>query len=74
MNIIKQSTTLTDRIIREGECHHLTGICRTTRYMMEKEGRFPQRRKIGGRSVGWMLSEILEWQRLQPKVISEKAG
>ena len=30
-----------DRIIREVECRRLTGICRTTRYMMEKEGRLP---------------------------------
>ncbi|TAI99384.1 helix-turn-helix transcriptional regulator [Pectobacterium versatile] len=74
MSIIKQSTTLTDRMIREAECRQLTGICRTTRYMMEKDGAFPARRKLGGRSVGWILSEILEWQRMQPKVISEKAG
>ncbi|MEI7266990.1 helix-turn-helix transcriptional regulator [Pectobacterium versatile] len=74
MSIIKQSTILTDRMIREAECHQLTGICRTTRYMMEKEGAFPARRKLGGRSVGWILSEILEWQRMQPKVIYEKVG
>ncbi|MEI7253899.1 AlpA family phage regulatory protein [Dickeya dadantii] len=71
MNI---STSTNERIIRENECRQLTGICRTTRYMMEKEGKFPPRRKIGGRAVGWMLSEILEWQRKQPKVITEKAA
>lgn len=74
MNHLKQPSPPAERVIREAECRQLTGICRTTRYMMEKEGVFPARRKLGGRSVGWMLSEILEWQRQQPKVISEKAA
>ena len=52
-----------DRIIREVECRRLTGICRTTRYMMEKEGKFPARRKLGGRAVGWRLSEVSAWQK-----------
>ncbi|MEF3136656.1 AlpA family phage regulatory protein [Klebsiella quasipneumoniae subsp. quasipneumoniae] len=52
-----------DRIIREVECRRLTGICRTTRYMMEKEGKFPARRKLGGRAVGWLLSEVSAWQK-----------
>ncbi|MBH2769619.1 AlpA family phage regulatory protein [Serratia nevei] len=60
-----------DRVVREAECRQLTGLCRTTRYLMEKEGTFPTRRKLGGRSVGWMLSEISEWQKRQPKVITD---
>lgn len=56
-----------DRIIREVECCRLTGICRTTRYMMEKEGKFPSRRKLGGRAVGWLLSEVSAWQQSRSK-------
>ena len=56
-----------DRVIREKECRTLTGLSRTTRYLKEKEGNFPLRRKLGGRAVGWMLSEIQEWQDSQPK-------
>lgn len=56
-----------DRIIREVECRQLTGICRTTRYMMEKAGEFPARRKLGGRAVGWLLSEVSDWQRSRSK-------
>lgn len=74
MNQFKQHPKPEERVIREAECRKLTGICRTTRYMMEKEGLFPARRKLGGRSVGWLLSEILEWQRQQPRVISKKAA
>lgn len=70
MNHFKPSHPSAERVIREAECRQLTGICRTTRYMMEKEGLFPARRKLGGRSVGWLLSEISIWQQNQPKAES----
>lgn len=57
------------RVIREPECREITGICRTTRYLMEKKGLFPARRKLGGRAIGWMLVEVLEWLNSQPKVL-----
>jgi prophage regulatory protein len=31
--------------------------------MMEKEGKFPARRKLGGRAIGWLLSEVTAWQQ-----------
>lgn len=74
MNQFKQSQPPAERVIREAECRQLTGICRTTRYMMEKDGKFPSRRKLGGRSVGWLLSEICAWQINQPKVDSNQAA
>ncbi|PZY24384.1 AlpA family transcriptional regulator [Escherichia coli] len=43
----------TDRFIREKECEKLS---------LEKAGQFPSRRKLGGRSVGWSLSEVLAWK------------
>ncbi|EOT8315020.1 helix-turn-helix transcriptional regulator, partial [Escherichia coli] len=52
MNQLKQSQSLSDRVIREDECRKLTGVCRTTRYELEKKGRFPSRLNLGGRSVG----------------------
>lgn len=67
MNYFKQPSPPTERVIREAECRKLTGICRTTRYMMEKEGSFPARRKLGGRAVGWLLSEVTAWQQSRSK-------
>ncbi|EMO8816845.1 AlpA family phage regulatory protein [Klebsiella michiganensis] len=67
MNQFKQPLPPEERVIREDECRRLTGICRTTRYMMEKEGEFPARRKLGGRAVGWLLSEVSDWQRSRSK-------
>lgn len=63
MSHLKQPLPPVERVIREAECRQLTGICRTTRYMMEKEGQFPARRKLGGRAVGWLLSEVSAWQQ-----------
>lgn len=74
MNQPKQLHQLAERVIREAECRQLTGLCRTTRYLMEKEGKFPSRRKLGGRSVGWLLSEVTAWQQNQPKVIGVAHG
>ncbi|ECA0404535.1 AlpA family phage regulatory protein [Salmonella enterica subsp. enterica serovar Newport] len=63
-----------DRTIREPECRQITGLCRTTRYMMEKEGKFPTRRKLGGRAVGWLLSEVTAWQHSRSKQTPKQAG
>lgn len=52
---------ISERIIREAERLATTGIPRTTCWAMEKDGRFPKRVKIGPNSVGWKLSQILEW-------------
>ena len=56
-----------DRIIRESECRQITGLCRMHRYNLEKQGKFPCRRQLGGRSVGWLLSEVNGWVHSQPK-------
>ncbi|EFO3514184.1 AlpA family phage regulatory protein [Escherichia coli] len=63
-----------DRIIREAECSKLTGVSRTTRYELEKKGSFPSRRNLGGRSVGWLLSEVMEWVKSRDRINSGKAA
>lgn len=60
-----------DRIVREEECRQLTGLCRTTRYMMEKEGTFPKKVRIGNRASGWRLSDIQAWIKNTDNVISQ---
>lgn len=49
------------RIIRKPEVQHLVGLSDATIYRMERQGRFPGRVQLGGNSVGWFLSEILDW-------------
>ncbi len=59
MNTI--SNQIPDRIIREKERQLITSISRAHAYQLEKVGRFPKRIHLGCRSVGWRLSELMEW-------------
>ncbi len=59
---------MNDRIIRESECEKTSGLSRTTRWRLESIGLFPKRRVIGPNSVGWLESEITEWQENLPRV------
>ncbi len=51
----------TDRFIRDQECEKMSGLSRTTRWRLEREGKFPKRRQISPNGVGWLLSEIQSW-------------
>ena len=49
------------RLIRWPEVKVLTGISRVTAWRMEKNGKFPRRRKLGENSVAWIASEVEAW-------------
>lgn len=53
--------TLHDRIIREPEERALTGLCRTTRYELEKRGEYPKGVMLSARARGHWLSEVRAW-------------
>jgi prophage regulatory protein len=50
-----------DRIIREPEVREISGLSRTTRWRLEREGKFPARRKLSDNAIGWLESEIRDW-------------
>jgi predicted DNA-binding transcriptional regulator AlpA len=51
-----------------------TGIDRVTIWRLERSGSFPRRRRISGRSVRWIDSEIDAWiQALPAAKLLEKA-
>jgi len=52
---------MSDRIVREPERRVITGLCRTTAYMLERRGEFPRRVVLTGGRVGWRESELLAW-------------
>jgi len=54
---------MTDRFIREPECKSTSGLSRSTRWRLERDGRFPSRRRISPNAVGWLESEIQDWLR-----------
>ena len=49
------------RFMREPEILKITGLSRATIVRLEKEGRFPLRRKISRQCVGWLSSEVDQW-------------
>ncbi|HHQ6582557.1 TPA: helix-turn-helix transcriptional regulator [Serratia fonticola] len=63
-----------DRIVREAECRKITGLCRTTRFLMEREGKFPARVRISARAVGWKLSDLQEWTKNAKPVTGKLAS
>lgn len=52
---------MNERIILEAERKRMTGISRTTAWRMEKQGKYPKRRKVSDGLVGWLESELDEW-------------
>jgi len=50
-----------DRFVREDEVARITGLSRTTRWRLERRGKFPRRRQISTNAVGWSLNEIRAW-------------
>ena len=58
------------RIIKLPEVKHLTGLGRSSIYRMMGEGKFPSSISLGGgRSVGWVESEVTGWieERIQER-------
>jgi len=50
-----------DRILREVEVGHRTGLSRTTRWRLAKAGKFPSPVRLTERAIGWRESAILAW-------------
>nr|WP_284694688.1 AlpA family phage regulatory protein [Geomonas sp. Red32] len=46
----------------------MLNVSHMTIYRLEKRGEFPARRKITGKKVGWLASEVREWLAALPKV------
>jgi prophage regulatory protein len=56
-----QSPIAIDAIIREPECWRRTGLSRSTRWRLERKGKFPRRRQLSPGCSGWLASEIAAW-------------
>ena len=60
------------RLIRLPEVRKMTGLSRTRIYELEREGRFPRRRKLSERACAWVAAEVQEWARSRPVAGGEK--
>jgi prophage regulatory protein len=59
----QNSVALVDRFIGEDECLQLTNLSRTTRWRLERNGKFPKRRQISTNRCAWSLSEVQGWMQ-----------
>jgi prophage regulatory protein len=51
-----------DRILREREVEHATGLSRTTRWRGVRAGTFPAPVELTPGTVGWRETDIARWQ------------
>lgn len=49
------------KVIRLQQVMEMTGLGRSTVYKYVNENWFPKPIPLGGRSVGWLESEVVEW-------------
>ncbi len=56
-----------DRFLREPEVCRITGLSRTTRWRLERDGKFPKRIKISENARANLLSQILDWMAARVK-------
>ncbi|HBC1013523.1 TPA: AlpA family phage regulatory protein [Escherichia coli] len=68
IQILKENGENCDRRIREKECAVRSGLSRSRRWQLEKEGAFPARVPLGKNSVSWLLSDVLWWVKKPPEV------
>lgn len=54
---------MVDTILRRADVERATGLKTSSLYEKMKAGEFPRPVRINARSVGWMASEIVEWQK-----------
>ena len=50
-----------DRILRDSEVRHRTGLSRTTRWRLIRKNKFPRPVSITESAIGWRESEINAW-------------
>ena len=62
------------KVLREPEVFALTGLSKTTRWRLERDGKFPQKRKLSAKAVGWLATEIVEWIQARTVISSKVEG
>lgn len=51
----------THMILRLPRVKAATGLSRSTIYLRVAEGTFPKPVSLGGRAIGWLEAEVMEW-------------
>lgn len=59
---------MTEKILRLQDVIRATGLPRSTIYLRRSQGQFPEPVSLGGRTVGWLESDIQNWIAERAKV------
>ena len=62
---------MTQTFLRIGDVVRATGLPQSTIYEMVARGTFPKQVHLSPRAVGWIESEVLDWQHAR---IAERDG
>lgn len=63
---MQENTDMADKHLRRPAVEELTGLSRTTIYVMMKRGEFPRPVKLTSKAVAWPESVIAEWLASRP--------
>jgi predicted DNA-binding transcriptional regulator AlpA len=55
------------RFLRFKEVGLMCGLSRTTIWRMQRDGKFPERRRIGPNAVRWLAGDVEEWIRTRER-------
>ncbi len=62
-----EERTSNDRIMKLREVSAMTGLSRSSIYVLIKKGQFPAQVKLSVRSSGWFSSEVKAWLESRPR-------
>ncbi|MBH0092850.1 helix-turn-helix transcriptional regulator [Pseudoalteromonas sp. SCQQ13] len=65
---------MTDRILKLDDIVEITGASVSTIKRWEKAGKFPARKKLGIKAMGWLASDIQRWLENLPSVKHHKGA
>lgn len=63
-----------DRILKLNDVVDITGASVSTINRWEKAGKFPSRKKLGIKAMGWLASDIQKWMESLPSANEVKGA
>ena len=61
-------------IWREPKVYEETGLSKSTRWRLEKNGEFPKKIQLSSRAVGWRAEEVIQWCRERCEATNRPVG
>lgn len=64
---------MNNEVLRFPALREAVSLSRATIFRLEREGKFPARRKLSSRSVGWLRADVEKWIESREMVVSGNA-